>query len=332
VRPRLEVQNKQFQTQTNHIVFQRRCRFLQKFPRFRYLHFQINVRVTRLWSISFLIFFGHQADHLNFSGQSLNSWPCHHRSILQPRTAVLSLALSLQKSKMLFTLSGFVLSGLGELTPCACGFVHNLIIQQLLIAKHCMPACDGSPYSWTQFANDTDSSIEPQLFEPAFCTDTEVCIAKTDCSNLQITLCDRLSMQIGDFVKDALQQTAKCDHRRFFLQLFLRCVSRNFGRCVHVTGLASEVNILGRVLHRSINQHRSSKHLARIRQLRRLVKETITLGMDHLMTRTFLLCVSLSSDFCQMQLNLLLNLVCSEVVAAVVSLPCRASISCAMLC
>jgi hypothetical protein len=156
-----------------------------------------------------------------------------------------------------------------------------------------MPACDSSPYGWTHFANDTDSSIEPQLFEPAFCTDTEVCIAKTDCSNPVIAPCDRLSMQIGDFVKDALQQTAKCDHRRFFLQLCLRCVSHNFGRCVHVTGLASEVNILGRVLHRSINQHRSSKHLARIRQLRRLVKQTIALGLDQLLTRTSLLCVRL---------------------------------------
>jgi hypothetical protein len=74
-------------------------------------------------------------------------------------------------------------------------------------------------------------------------------------------------------------------------------VFKEFCRCVQVTALASEVNILGRLLHRSINQHRSSKHLARIRQLRRLVKEAITLGLDHLMTRTFLLCVSLKIDF-----------------------------------
>ena len=64
---------------------------------------------------------------------------------------------------------------------------------------------------------------------------------------------------------------------------------------MHVTGLASEVDILGRVLHRSINQHRSSKHLARIRQLRRLVKQTIALGLDQLLTRTSLLCVRLIS-------------------------------------
>ncbi len=217
-----------------------------------------------------------------------SSVPCTREAFA--RIAVIG-PLSLSKIKNTFHITRICIVRFRRID--ACGFFHNLIIQQLLIAKHCMPACDGSLYSWTQFANDTDSSIEPQLFEPAFCTDTEVCIAKTDCSNLQITLCDRLSMQIGDFVKDALQQTAKCDHRRFFLQLFLRCVSRNFGRCVHVTGLASEVNILGRVLHRSINQHRSSKHLARIRQLRRLVKQTIALGLDQLLTRTSLLCVRL---------------------------------------
>lgn len=69
-----------------------------------------------------------------------------------------------------------------------------------------------------------------------------------------------------------------------------------FFRCVQVSGLASEVNILGRLLHRSINQHRSSKHLARIRQLRRLVKQTIALGMDKILTRTSLLCVSMMPD------------------------------------
>ena len=38
--------------------------------------------------------------------------------------------------------------------------------------------------------------------------------------------------------------------------------------------------MLGRVLHRSINQHRSSKHLGRLRQLRRLAKQTIALGLE----------------------------------------------------
>jgi hypothetical protein len=68
-------------------------------------------------------------------------------------------------------------------------------------------------------------------------------------------------------------------------------------RCVQISSLASEVNILGRLLHRSINQHRSSKHLARIRQLRRLVKQTIALGMDKLLARTSLICVSMIFRF-----------------------------------
>ena len=51
-------------------------------------------------------------------------------------------------------------------------------------------------------------------------------------------------------------------------------------RCVDTTCLCSEVNVLGRVLHRSINQHRSSKHLGRLRQLRRLAKQTIALGLE----------------------------------------------------
>ena len=33
---------------------------------------------------------------------------------------------------------------------------------------------DSSPTSWTQFANELRSSIDPQLFEPSFCTDTQV--------------------------------------------------------------------------------------------------------------------------------------------------------------
>jgi hypothetical protein len=80
----------------------------------------------------------------------------------------------------------------------------------------------------------------------------------------------------------------------FFCRFLL--LSMPLFRCVQVSGLASEVNILGRLLHRSINQHRSSKHLARIRQLRRLVKQTISLGMDKILTRTSLLCVSMMLD------------------------------------
>jgi hypothetical protein len=59
---------------------------------------------------------------------------------------------------------------------------------------------------WTQFANELGSSIDLQLFEPAFCTDTQVRF-ETICTARPSALF--LPFQIADFVKDALQQTAK---------------------------------------------------------------------------------------------------------------------------
>jgi hypothetical protein len=91
---------------------------------------------------------------------------------------------------------------------------------------------------------------------------------------------------------------------------------------LQVPGLSTEVNILSRLLHRSINQHRSSKHLARMRQLRRLVKQTVVLGVDQLLTRTSLLCVrALARLLLLMQSHACMQLQRSGSSCGVTSLP-----------
>ncbi len=48
---------------------------------------------------------------------------------------------------------------------------------KLCISKHrcCMPQ------AWVLFSNDISSVVDPQLLEPAFCTDAEVCAAAAAC-------------------------------------------------------------------------------------------------------------------------------------------------------
>ena len=154
---------------------------------------------------------------------------------------------------------------------------------------------DSSPTSWTQFANELRSSIDPQLFEPSFCTDTQVRCAVLHFNSSKFILRDVHADWRFREGRAAANGQVSAAHRA--LMLSSAGAHATIRRCVQVSSLASEVNILGRLLHRSINQHRSSKHLARIRQLRRLVKQTIALGMDKLLARTSLICVSMMFRF-----------------------------------